>query len=92
MNFMSGKKLGEMVMKIKYRLDYIIDAVLELEEDDLTEEALNAIKKGEPFVTDVDREEMINDLADTIGIKPSEIKIVNEDIRVIEEVEEELIN
>ena len=79
-------------MKIKYRLDYIIDAVLELEEDDLTEEALNAIKKGEPFVTDVDREEMINDLADAIGIKPSEIKIVNEDIRVIEEVEEELIN
>ena len=80
------------MMKIKYRLDYIIDAVLELTEDDLTEEALNAIKKGEPFVTDVDREEMINDLADTIGIKPSEIKIVNEDIRVIEEVEEELIN
>ena len=92
MNFMSGEKLGGIVMKIKYRLDYIIDAVLELEEDDLTEEALNAIKKGEPFVTDVDREEMINDLADTIGIKPSEIKIVNEDIRVIEEVEEELIN
>ena len=83
---------GDRIMKIKYRLDYIIDAVLELEEDDLTEEALNAIKKGEPFVTDVDREEMINDLADTIGIKPSEIKIVNEDIRVIEEVEEELIN
>ena len=76
-------------MKIKYRLDYIIDAVLELEEDDLTEEALTAIKNGEPFVTDVDREEMINDLADTIGIKPSEIKIENEDIRVIEEVEEE---
>ena len=79
-------------MKIKYRLDYIIDAVLELDEDDLTEEALNAIKNGKPFVTDVDREEMINDLADTIGIKPSEIKIENEDIRVIEEVEEEKVN
>ena len=77
------------MMKIKYRLDYIIDAVLELTEDDLTEEALTAIKNGQPFVTDVDREQMINDLADTIGIKPSEIKIVNEDIRVIEEVEEE---
>lgn len=74
-------------MKIKYRLDYVIDAVLELEEDDLTKEALIAIKNEQPFVTDVDREEMINDLADTIGIKSSEIKIENEDIRVIEEVD-----
>ena len=79
-------------MKIKYRLDFVIDAVLEVTEDNLTEEALTAIKNGQSFVTEVDREEMINDLADTIGIKPSEIKIVNEDIRVIEEVEEELIN
>jgi len=70
-------------MKIKYRLDFIIDAVLELDEDDLTEEALNSIENGQPFVTDVDREEMINDLADIVGIKPSEIKIENEDIRVI---------
>lgn len=76
-------------MNIKYRLDFVIDAILELEEDDLTEEALTAIKNGEPFVTDVDREDMINDLADTIGIKSSEIKIENEDIRVIEDVEEE---
>ena len=79
-------------MKIKYRLDFVIDAVLEIEEDDLTKEALIAIKNGQPFVTDVDREEMIAELSETIGIKPSEIKIVNEDIRVIEEVEEELIN
>lgn len=76
-------------MKIKYRLDYIIDAVLELEEDELTEEALTAIKNEQPFVTDADRKEMINDLAYKIGIKPSEIKMENEDIRVIEEVEEE---
>jgi len=76
-------------MKIKYRLDYVIDAVLELEEDDLTEEALTAIKNGEPFVTDVDRKDLIEGLAFKMGIKPSEIKIKNEDIRVIEEVEEE---
>ena len=79
-------------MKIKYRLDFLVDAILEVEEDDLTEDALNAIKNGQPFVTDVDKEDMINDLAYTIGIKPSEIKIENEDIRVIEEFEEEKDN
>jgi len=76
-------------MKIKYRLDFVIDAILELNEDDLTEETLTAMKNGEPFVTDKDRENMIEDIAFKMGIKPSEIKIENEDIRVIEKVEEE---
>jgi len=77
-------------VKIKYKLDYVIDAVLEIDKDDLTEEALTAIKSGEPFVTDVDRKDLIEGLAFKMGIKPSEIKIGNEDIRVIEdEVEEE---
>lgn len=76
-------------MKIKYKLDYIIDAILDINENDLTEEALTAIKNREPFVTDKDREDLIEGLAFKMGIKPSEIKIENEDIRVIEEVEEE---
>ena len=76
-------------MKIKYKLDYIIDAILDINENDLTEEALTAIKSGQPFVTDVDRKDLIEGLADELGINTSEIKIANEDIRVIEEVEEE---
>ena len=77
-------------MKIKYRLDFVIDAILEVTEDDLTEEALIAIKNGQPFVTDKDKEDMIEALADELGIKTSEIKIENEDIRVIEEVKNDV--